>query len=237
MATSKNLVLMAVGVVVGGTLMVGGAAIANAGPGSTVYACVLKQTGAVRIVTATTTCRKGENKIAWNRQGPVGPEGAPGAAGAQGPQGPQGPTGAQGPQGVKGETGPRGPQGERGLKGDKGDKGDKGETGERGPQGPKGDKGERGLPGAGGFKLKYVAGPVNSANVNGGSAGSAAECPSDYIAVSGGYKGAFDDKSPVTVERNGPNGDSWDVVIVNHSSTAAATVQAYAFCAPEDAIG
>src|SRR5437588_12900327 len=55
------------------------------------YACVNNTTGAIQIVSSTTTCPTGTHKIHWNQQGPVGP------AGPQGPQGPQGQTGPIGP--------------------------------------------------------------------------------------------------------------------------------------------
>jgi len=50
----------------------------------TYYACVTNSTGAIKIVSATTTCPTGTHKIHWNQQGPQGP---------QGPQGIQGPPG------------------------------------------------------------------------------------------------------------------------------------------------
>src|SRR6202451_1549404 len=76
-------------------------------PAATIYyGCVTTSTGAIRIVTATTTCKTTEHKIQWDQTGPqgpagpTGPQGAKGATGAQGPTGPAGPTGPQGPAGV-----------------------------------------------------------------------------------------------------------------------------------------
>ena len=69
----------------------------------TYYACISNSSGAIRIVTKSTTCKSGEHKIQWNQtgpegpKGPQGPQGVPGAKGATGPQGPQGP---QGPAGL-----------------------------------------------------------------------------------------------------------------------------------------
>jgi hypothetical protein len=51
----------------------------------TIYACEMKSSGAIRIVTATTTCKSQEKKISWSTVGPQGP------AGPQGPVG-MGPT-------------------------------------------------------------------------------------------------------------------------------------------------
>lgn len=57
----------------------------------TYYACVNNSTGAIRIVSKTTTCKSTEHKINWNEVGPKG---------ARGPQGPEGPAGPQGPPGM-----------------------------------------------------------------------------------------------------------------------------------------
>jgi hypothetical protein len=66
----------------------------------TYYACISNSSGAIRIVTKSTTCKSSEHKIQWDQTGP------------EGPKGPQGP---QGTQGAKGATGPQGPQGPAGL--------------------------------------------------------------------------------------------------------------------------
>jgi hypothetical protein len=50
----------------------------------TFYACETTSTGAIRMVTATTSCKTGETKISWNQVGPQGPKGATGATGATG---------------------------------------------------------------------------------------------------------------------------------------------------------
>jgi hypothetical protein len=75
---------------------------------TTFYGCVNNTSGAIRIVTATTTCKSTEHKIHWNQAGPQGPKGP---QGPQGPKGAQGPQGTQGPQGVQGPVGPQGPAG------------------------------------------------------------------------------------------------------------------------------
>ncbi len=51
---------------------------------SAIYACVVNDSGTVRIVAPGTACRKNEALITWNLQGPAGNPGMPGAAGAPG---------------------------------------------------------------------------------------------------------------------------------------------------------
>jgi len=59
-------------------------AVLAAGTSQTIRACVKSSTGAMRIVSATATCKTGEKLLTWNTIGPQG---------AQGPQGPAGPAG------------------------------------------------------------------------------------------------------------------------------------------------
>jgi hypothetical protein len=63
------------------------AAIPNAS--GSYYACLVKDTGAVRLINypKVKTCPDGQRLISWNQQGPAGP---------QGPQGAQGPAGSAG---------------------------------------------------------------------------------------------------------------------------------------------
>ena len=56
--------------------------------------CLNKKTGALRVVSDPSKCRKYETPISWNQ---TGPQGIPGPQGKQGPQGLQG---LQGPPGV-----------------------------------------------------------------------------------------------------------------------------------------
>ena len=53
-------------------------------------ACLVKNTGAVRLINfpKVSTCPKGEKLINWNAKGPAGPQGPQGAQGPQGPAGP-----------------------------------------------------------------------------------------------------------------------------------------------------
>jgi len=95
-------------------------ALIQANAAVTYYGCVNNSTGAITIVSATTTCKTGFHKIQWAQtgpQGPVGPTGPKGATGATGPTGPKGATGATGPQGPTGATGATGSTGPQGPAG------------------------------------------------------------------------------------------------------------------------
>jgi hypothetical protein len=70
---------------------------------STIYACVKKKSGGVRIVSNKTKCRKSELKLSWSSSGRSG---ANGKNGASGPQGSTGKEGAPGKEGAKGNPGP-----------------------------------------------------------------------------------------------------------------------------------
>jgi hypothetical protein len=76
-----------------------GAAV-SLGQGSTsddaLRACVLKKSGAVRLVAAGGRCRRGERVVTWNIRGRAGTAGAEGTRGAQGGAGPTGARGAAG---------------------------------------------------------------------------------------------------------------------------------------------
>lgn len=67
-----------------------GVAVADP-PGSaastTVYACVGRHDGNVRIVAQGATCRRDEDPTSWSSTGPQGPAGPAGATGPQGPAG------------------------------------------------------------------------------------------------------------------------------------------------------
>jgi hypothetical protein len=113
-----------VAVVVVATAVVGGAFAAGKLAGkatatTVVYACV-KDNGDLRIVDATTQCKKNEDPLQWN---------------VVGPRGPIGPQGERGPQGLKGDTGEQGPKGDTGAQGPKGDTGAQGAQGAQGPAG------------------------------------------------------------------------------------------------------
>ena len=61
---------------------------AHGGDITLIHACVINRTGAVRIVSATTTCDANkETTLDWGIQGPKGDKGAVGPMGPQGPAG------------------------------------------------------------------------------------------------------------------------------------------------------
>jgi hypothetical protein len=97
--------------------------------GDIIHACVLRTTGALRIIDANKSCSPNERAIQWDQIGPAGPAGPAGPTGLAGPAGPAGPTGPVGPTGLAGPAGPAGPGGPAGP------------AGPAGPEGPKGDPG------------------------------------------------------------------------------------------------
>jgi hypothetical protein len=60
---------------------------------ATIYACVKPKSGATRIVGAKARCKRGEQRLSWNTEGPRGPAGANGANGAAGAAGSSGASG------------------------------------------------------------------------------------------------------------------------------------------------
>lgn len=84
-----------------GALLVTALAAAPQAEAKTIYACVKKKGGAVRILSAKTKCKKGESNISWNTSGPAGAIGLPGVKGATGATGATGPTGPMGPGATK----------------------------------------------------------------------------------------------------------------------------------------
>ncbi|MFL5947257.1 MAG: lamin tail domain-containing protein [Gaiellaceae bacterium] len=88
-----------------------------------INACFKKPGGRVRVVNSPGQCRRGEQAVSWNIQGPEGPRGATGPAGPAGPpgapgsDGARGSTGAAGPAGPAGTAGPTGPAGPQGAPG------------------------------------------------------------------------------------------------------------------------
>ena len=110
-------------------LVGGGAVYAGVGLGAgganedVIHGCV-NPSGGLRVVGPQEDCKKNENRLSWNRQGPPGTpgqagppgrEGAPGARGEAGPPGGAGPRGDQGPAGPPGAVGPAGPPGPAGV--------------------------------------------------------------------------------------------------------------------------
>jgi hypothetical protein len=72
-------------------------------PSQTIQGCVETRSGALRVIAADQSCKRGETPLEWSVQGPagltgaIGPQGAAGPAGLDGLAGPQGPTGPEGP--------------------------------------------------------------------------------------------------------------------------------------------
>ncbi|MFD0887046.1 hypothetical protein ACFQ08_21070, partial [Streptosporangium algeriense] len=83
----RTLSVVAVGVLAGTMLTVGGSAVAAAA-GSEIHACVNKKTRYARIVNPSAVCRTTEIRVTWGdgeggsqgiaSSGPRGPQGAPG---------------------------------------------------------------------------------------------------------------------------------------------------------------
>jgi hypothetical protein len=55
-----------------------GFALTPGAAASTIYACVRKGGGSVRVVSRHARCRRGETKLSWNSQGPERPLGPAG---------------------------------------------------------------------------------------------------------------------------------------------------------------
>ena len=223
------------------TLMLGTFAMAstqfNPTKDGVIYSCYSAKNGDnLRLIDPANPnagCKKGEQQLTWNQQGP------------KGDTGPQGETG---PQGLKGDTGPQGPKGDKGDTGLQGLKGDKGDTG---AQGPKGDTGPQGLTGAQGPKGdKGDTGPAGTADItyvknNSTVAGLVAQeirsyCPAGKMPISGGYFINFDQnlQANIRVSASSPvsdaNGNYWRVVVLNYNNPnqagTTANVTTYAVC-------
>ena len=125
-----------------GTIVVAGVAYAGSSTlnGSDVIRGCVAPSGDLKIVDSG-SCKKNEDALSWNQQGPAGAAGAKGDTGAQGLAGPAGPAGAKGDTGAQGPAGPAGPAG---AKGDTGPQGPAGPTGATGPIGATGATGATG---------------------------------------------------------------------------------------------
>jgi hypothetical protein len=60
----------------------------------TLYGCMNKTNGSIRIVAEGVACQNSELPVSWNSEGTQGPVGPEGPAGPAGPTGPAGPAGA-----------------------------------------------------------------------------------------------------------------------------------------------
>src|SRR5262245_53960190 len=131
---------------------------------TTIRACAKQNDGRLRTIGAAARCKKNEQLLEWNVQGPKGDPGADGAAGPAGPpgsSGPPGPGGSVGPAGATGPVGPQGPAGQPGAAGPVGPQGPAGAAGTQGPpgaQGPPGPTGATGPQGPAGATLTSLEG-------------------------------------------------------------------------------
>jgi hypothetical protein len=116
-----------------------------------IYGCV-GPSGAIRLRSSTTPCKRNETSIEWNIAGPQGPAGPTGASGPAGPTGATGAAGATGPQGLQGPQGSQGLEGPQGLQG---------LQGLQGPPGPSGGGGLHVLNGLG-SEIGYM---IDASNV------------------------------------------------------------------------
>jgi hypothetical protein len=79
--------------------------MASQADASTLYACVKKEGGSMRLVSQRAKCTKSERKVSWNTTGPVGKNGANGANGGSGANGKNGSNGSNGSNGGNGANG------------------------------------------------------------------------------------------------------------------------------------
>ena len=111
--------------VAGAALAIGGVAYATIPSGrGTFTACVVKASGAIRLIDPSLgarsrrgRCAKSEQKVTWSQRGPAGAAGAAGAAGRAGSTGPTGATGTAGAAGTAGATGASGVAGAAAVSG------------------------------------------------------------------------------------------------------------------------
>lgn len=109
MSVTGNSLLVGAGFACG--VLIGGA-IASSEPapaGATsaqgqITACAMKKSGAMRLVTSGSKCKKKELAVSWTASGSQGPAGERGPKGAQGERGPVGATGTAGMDGTRGPS-------------------------------------------------------------------------------------------------------------------------------------
>lgn len=192
---------------------------ANENPSPTIHACVHRETGQVRIVSAGEQCRRNETALEWNAEGPAGPAGA----GAEGVMGPAGPQGEMGPAGPQGDIGPAGPAG------DPGPAGPQGEPGPAGPAGPAGPQGPAGAGGISGWEQRTAFTMVSA----GGIGSAVVRCTSGKQVFTGGFATpgtgmTIVESHPATVSAGQNPG--W-IVWGRNSGASDTTLTVYAVCA------
>jgi hypothetical protein len=178
-------------------------------PTTVISACANRdEAGALRIVTAGTTCRRNETAITWNQTGPQGIPGLPGLPGPAGAPGTLGLTGQAGPAGAKGDAGPAGAQGPAGAVG---------AQGAPGIAGPKGD------PGTGTAKPQTLFGRVSHSqkfSMPGNSnLALPMKCGTNEYVISGGVWRFTDmtqnDRPPTLTESGATNDTTWEIKLDN----------------------
>lgn len=113
MSRAVALGMLALALTVGGATAGIEASVEAAADDGVIRACRHKS-GVLLVPSAGKACKRSQQALSWNVQGPAGPkgaDGAPGPAGPQGEPGPRGETGAAGPAGPPGPAGPAGPPG------------------------------------------------------------------------------------------------------------------------------
>lgn len=160
-------------------------------PTTTIYACVNRVSGVVRIVPAGFRCLPFEYPTSWSAGGAPGPAGPAGAAGPAGPSGPAGPTGVAGP------TGPSGP---------KGDTGATGATGATGPAGAAGATGPVGPAGLSGYEIVSVG-------FTPGVPATVAACPAGKKVLGGGFSGAPNTLNDLIDDAPTADGTGWEISV------------------------
>jgi hypothetical protein len=113
----RLLLLLLAPLVVGAGVAVAAQGTAHKRANGVIWACAKKGTGHLRVVAGPGRCKRGEQALSWNVQGPAGPPGPAGAAGPPGNAGPPGSAGPPGAEGARGTTGARGPTGATGPAG------------------------------------------------------------------------------------------------------------------------
>lgn len=205
---------------------------------STVYSCIVPQTGAMYLVGqngSTPVCRSASHQLLqWSTAGGAGPAGAKGPdgpAGPQGPQGPAGPVGAPGPTpgtpGPQGVVGLRGPAGATGAAGATGPVGPQGPVGAQGPAGPKGATGTIALAGTGAYSDIEV---ITRQHTTTGEVGASINtfCSAGKQVIGGGL---YDPSRQAALANSSPGVDwTYWTSGFSISTLARTTVTSYAVC-------
>jgi hypothetical protein len=217
------------------TLLVGtiasAAGILNPIQNGVIYSCFNATSGKdVRLIDPAKGCKKDEQLLTWNQQGPKGDKGDPGQQGSQGPKG---------DKGDKGDTGQQGSQGPKGDKGDVGPQGLPGQQGAPGIQGPKGDQGDIGPQGpAAASTISYVRNNTTVAGLI--TKEVRTYCPAGKQPISGGYFIYLDQNLQVNVRVSASQpvsdayGNYWRVVVLNYNNPqqtgTTLNITTYAVC-------